>query len=97
MLRGCDVVGKSCGSEKPEAVSSMSLSPLKTFFLSSNVKQNMIDKIKAYKELGYKTVVRYEGVDYSEDEVNNIKELGFTIDNLKENKQNINIGQGLGR
>lgn len=79
MLRGCDVVGKSCGSEKPEAVSSMSLSPLKTFFL------------------GYKTVVRYEGVDYSEDEVNNIKELGFTIDNLKENKQNINIGQGLGR
>lgn len=61
------------------------------------VKQNMIDKIKAYKELGYKTVVRYEGVDYSEDEVNNIKELGFTIDNLKENKQNINIGQGLGR
>ena len=57
----------------------------------------MIDKIKAYKELGYKTVVRYEGVDYSEDEVNNIKELGFTIDNLKENKQNINIGQGLGR
>lgn len=96
MLRGCDVVGKSCGSEKPEAVSSMSLSPLKTFFLSSK-RSFLTLKSKAYKELGYKTVVRYEGVDYSEDEVNNIKELGFTIDNLKENKQNINIGQGLGR
>ena len=51
------------------------------------VKQNMIDKIKAYKELGYKTVVRYEGVDYSEDEVNNIKELDFTIENLKEDEK----------
>jgi hypothetical protein len=47
------------------------------------IKQNMLDKIKAYKKLGFKTIVRYEGIDYDENEIQEIEESKYTILNLK--------------
>jgi hypothetical protein len=43
----------------------------------------MLDKIKAYKKLGFKTIVRYEGIDYDENEIQEIEESKYTILNLK--------------
>lgn len=47
------------------------------------IKQNMIDKVIAYKRLGYNFKLLYNGIAYSEDEMLNIKELEYTIDDLK--------------
>ena len=42
-------------------------------------KQNMIDKFKKYKELGYKPRLLYEGVMYNYQEMKNIKEYSFIL------------------
>lgn len=42
-------------------------------------KQNMIDKFKKYKELGYKPKMLYEGVMYNDNEINDIEEFDFLI------------------
>ena len=42
-------------------------------------KQNMLDKFKKYKELGYKPKMLYEGVMYNDNEINDIEEFGFLI------------------
>lgn len=42
-------------------------------------KQNMVDKFKKYKELGYKPKMLYEGVMYNDEEIKEIKEYEFTI------------------
>lgn len=47
------------------------------------IKQNMLDKIKAYKENGYKTIVRIDGIDYQESDISNIEESLFTINYLR--------------
>ena len=47
------------------------------------IKQNMIDKVLAYKQLGYNFKLLYNGIVYNEDEMLNIKELEYTIDDLK--------------
>ena len=44
-------------------------------------KQNMIDKFKKYKELGYKPRLLYEGVMYNYREMKNIKEYTFILRN----------------
>lgn len=42
-------------------------------------KQNMLDKFKRYKELGYKPKMLYEGVMYNDKEINDIEEFDFLI------------------
>lgn len=42
-------------------------------------KQNMLDKFKRYKELGYKPKMLYEGVMYNDEEINGIEEFKFLI------------------
>lgn len=42
-------------------------------------KQNMLDKFKKYKELGYKPKMLYEGVMYNDEEINDIEEFEFLI------------------
>lgn len=42
-------------------------------------KQNMLDKFKRYKELGYKSKILYEGMMYDENEIKQIEEYEFTI------------------
>lgn len=42
-------------------------------------KQNMIDKFKKYKELGYRPKMLYEGVMYNDNEINNIEQFDFLI------------------
>lgn len=42
-------------------------------------KQNMLDKFKRYKELGYKPKMLYEGVMYNDKEINNIEQFDFLI------------------
>lgn len=47
------------------------------------IKQNMIDKACAYKQLGYNFQLLYNGIVYNEDEMLNIKELEYTINDLR--------------
>ncbi len=44
------------------------------------VKQNMIDKFNAYKKLGYKPKLLYEGVMYNEFEIDTIQEHSFILE-----------------